>query len=253
MHASSPDGFPPHANSRFATTRWSVVLAAAVNESTPDSSEALASLCSAYWYPLYAFIRRKGNSAESAQDLTQSFFACLLEKKVLQQVDRQRGRFRSFLLASVQHFLADEHDRARAQKRGGGRTIVSMDALRDAEGRYIQEPARGLTPEQIFERRWALILLDQVLSCLRTDYERSGKQAVFERLKGYLMADVSQIATDSYANAAEELKMSPGAVKVAVYRLKQRYAILLRDEIAATVETEEEIDDEIRCLFEALG
>lgn len=236
--------------SRFATTRWSVVLAAADNAAASDFNEALGALCNAYWYPLYAFVRRQGHSSDDAQDLTQAFFACLLEKNYLRQADRNRGRFRSFLLSALKHFLADEHDRATALKRGGGRALVSLDALREAESRYALEPAAGLTPEQIFERRWTLTILDQVLSRLRADYSRHGKQQLFDRLKVFLLGENP---ADTYAAAASELSMSEGAIKVSVHRLRQRYADALTEEIAQTVETESEIDDEIRHLFESLG
>lgn len=236
--------------SRFATTRWSVVLAAAENPAAPDFNEALSSLCSAYWYPLYAFVRRQGYSGDDAQDLTQAFFACLLEKNYLRQADRARGRFRSFLLSALKHFLADERDRAKALKRGGGRALVSLEALREAEGRYALEPAAGLTAEQIFERRWTLTVLDQVLVRLRADYGRHGKERVFDRLKGFLLGENP---SDNYAIAAKELAMSEGAVKVSVHRLRQRYAEALTEEIAATVESESEIEEEISYLFESLG
>lgn len=234
---------------RFATTRWSVVLAAA-QTAAPEFNDALTTLCSDYWYPLYAFVRRLGHGRDDALDLTQAFFACLLEKRYLRQADRARGRFRSFLLASLKHFIADERDRAHALKRGGAQSIVSLDALRDAEGRYALEPSGGLTPEQIYERRWALTLLDQVLASLRADCETSGKARVFERMKGFLLGDSP---ADSYAQAAADLEMSEAAVKVAAHRLRRRYAQILREQIASTVETEEEVEDEVRQLFAALG
>ncbi|HLX61292.1 MAG TPA: sigma-70 family RNA polymerase sigma factor [Planctomycetota bacterium] len=239
-----------HGGSRFATTRWSVVLAAAGPAGSRRSADALASLCGTYWYPLYAYVRRQCISADDAQDLTQGFFLSLLEKDYLHSVERERGRFRSFLLASLKHFLADQRDRAHAVKRGGGHSIVSLDELREGEERYAREPARGLTAEQIYERRWALTVLASVLAALQRDYQNAGKTALFERLGGFLTGDDPR---DSYAAAADALAMSEGAVKVAVHRLRQRYGQLLADEIAETVATPEAVEDEIRHLMEAVG
>jgi RNA polymerase sigma factor (sigma-70 family) len=238
----------PAGAGRFATTHWSVVVAARDGDS-PQARDALAALCGTYWYPLYAFVRRQGNSADAAQDLTQEFFARLLEKDFLAVVDREKGKFRSFLLAACKHFLSNERDRARAQKRGGGRQPLSIDA-RDAESRYLLEPADPLTPEKLFERRWALTLLEQVLARLRDEFGRAGKEQLFDRLKSYLTG-----APDgaSYAEAASELEMSEGAVKVAVHRLRRRYRDLLHDEIARTTDSPADVDDEIRCLFAALA
>ena len=210
----------------------------------------MTSLCGIYWYPLYAYVRRQGCTADEAQDHTQAFFLCFLEKDYLKQVDRERGRFRSFLLAALKHFLADERDRANALKRGGTQTIVSLDELRDAEKRYALEPAKGLTPEQIYERRWTLTVLDQVLRKLQNDYARSDKSKLFDRLKGFLTGGNHQ---DSHAIAAGDLDMTEGAVKVAVHRMRQRYGQLLESEIAETVTSADAIEDEIRYLFNALG
>jgi RNA polymerase sigma factor (sigma-70 family) len=232
----------------FATTHWSMVVAAG-DRATPRSQEALSRLCEAYWYPLYVYVRRWGHGADEAQDLTQEFFARLMEKGYLRQADPQRGRFRSFLLAALKHFLANERDRAGAQKRGGGRPPLPLE-IENAEGRYSLEPADPETPEKIFERRWALTLLDKVLSRLRDEYHRAGKGALFDLLKDLLTAGK---AGEPYARLGAELGMSEGAVKVAVHRLRRRFGELLREEIAQTVADPQDVDDEIRYLFAALG
>jgi RNA polymerase sigma-70 factor (ECF subfamily) len=232
----------------FATTRWSLVLAAAEADE-PDSRQALAELFGTYWYPLYAFIRRQGFDPEQAQDHTQEFFARLLEKDYLRDADRQRGRFRSFLLAACQHFLANERDKARAQKRGGGRLHVPID-FQDAESRYGHEPAHALTAEKLFERRWALTLLEQVLQRLRQEQLDAGRGLVFEQLKGAL---AGERGSTGYAQLGESLGMSEAAIKVAVHRLRKRYRELLRAEIERTVESDSEVEAEIRSLFAALG
>jgi RNA polymerase sigma-70 factor (ECF subfamily) len=234
-------------NDRFATTRWSLVLAAK-DKAAPEARQALADLCTAYWYPLYAYVRRQGHDAEQAQDLTQEFFTRLLEKDFLRAVDPVRGRFRAFLLAALRHFLANEWDRAKASKRGGGRRLLSLDC-RAAEDRYRLEPAHQLTAEKLFERRYALTLLEQVLQRLKREMARAGKDELFEGLKQYLAG----AAESGYAETARALNMSDGALKTAVHRLRRRYRELLREAIAETVETDHEIDEEIRDLFAALG
>jgi RNA polymerase sigma-70 factor (ECF subfamily) len=233
---------------QFATTRWSVVLAAGETAS-PGSREALAKLCETYWYPLYAFARRWGHTADEAQDLTQEFFARLLEKHYLGDVRPERGRFRSFLLASLKHFLLNERDRVLAQKRGGGHALISLE-IDTAEGRYRLEPPDKSTPETIYERRWALTLLDRVLARLRDEYAGSGRERVFESLSGFL---TGQSWTPKYADIGAALDMTEGAVKVAVHRLRRRFGELLRDEIADTVAEPDDIEDEIRYLFKVLG
>jgi RNA polymerase sigma-70 factor (ECF subfamily) len=232
----------------FATTHWSLVLAARGRPS-PDARAALADLCRVYWYPLYAFVRRSGHDATTAEDLTQEFFARLLEKGWLGQADRTKGRFRSFLLAACKHFLTNERDRARALKRGGGKPPLPID-FGGADQRYAREPADELTPERLFERRWALALLDQVLADLRTEYAAVGKGALFDRLKAHLGG-----AADSapYESVAAELGMTAGAVKVAAHRLRQRYRDRLRDAIARTLDDPAAVDDEIRHLFAVLS
>ena len=216
--------------------------------SSPGSEEALAALCQAYWYPLYAFVRRKGHDADEAQDLTQEFFARVIEKQYFGQADAQRGRFRSFLMAALEHFLSSERDRAHAQKRGGGRPPLSLE-IETAEGRYQREPTDHETPERVFERRWALTMLDRVLAALRDEYHRGGREERFERLQGLLTGGTSE---ESYAQLGATLGLSEGAVKVAVHRLRQRFGELLRAEIAQTVQRDQDIDDEIRYLFSAL-
>jgi RNA polymerase sigma factor (sigma-70 family) len=240
--SSSAGGSP------FMTTHWSLVLAAAGTEDT-HSREALAKLCQVYWYPLYAFVRRQGHGPHDAQDLTQEFFMRLLEKDYLGDVDRSKGKFRSFLLAALKHFLSKEWARAKTLKRGGGHTLVPLDAL-SAEDRYRREPEDNATPERLFERRWALTLLDHVLTRLSEEYDRTGRRAMFEQLQGCLTGDSDLLP---YAELAARLGLTEGAVKVAVHRLRQRYRGVLRDEIAQTVADPAEIDDEIRQLFSALG
>jgi RNA polymerase sigma-70 factor (ECF subfamily) len=232
----------------FATTQWSQVLAARDGTSS-KARQALADLCSTYWYPLYAYVRRRGYRPDEAQDLTQAFFARLLEKESLRAADRERGRFRSFLLASLQHFLCNEHDRARARKRGGGRAALSFD-LDAAEDRYRLDPSHDLTPEKLFERRWALTLLDQVLGRLRQEWEADGKGPLFVALKPTLTGEAN---TDSYREVASHLGLSEAGVKVTVHRLRRRYRDLLREEIGRTVAQARDVEDEIRNLFAVLG
>ena len=233
--------------SPFATTRWSLVLDAGA-EPTLRGHEALATLCGLYWYPLYSYLRRRGHNAEDAQDLTQGFFARLLEKHALQVVDPARGRFRSFLLASLDHYVSNERDRDHAQKRSSGTPPISLDVA-IAEDRYVREPADPLTPEHIFNRNWALAVLDRVLTRLRTEMEAAGKGQLFESVKGCLTGDD---AAGSYQQIGSAIGMTEGALKVAVHRLRRRYRALLYDEIAQTVATPEEIDLELRYLIEAI-
>jgi DNA-directed RNA polymerase specialized sigma24 family protein len=233
---------------RFATTHWSVVVAARDGEAV-EAREALAALCQAYWYPIYAYVRRQGHPADQAQDLTQEFFTRLLEKDFLGAVDPEKGKFRAFLLAACKHFLANERDRDRAQKRGGGRACLPLD-FGDAEVRYGREPGHRLTAEKLFERRWALALLEGVLARLREEHAARGKGELFDRLRGFL---VGERQPGGYAGAAADLGLTEGAVKVAVHRLRQRYRELLREEIARTVHDPEQVDEEIRALFAALA
>lgn len=237
---SAPGSFPP--------TSWGVVHAAA-HSPTVESREALAALCEAYWRPLYCYIRRRGHSADEAQDLTQDFFARLLEKNYLKVVDREKGKFRLFLLASVKHFLSNELDRLRAQKRGGGKPPISLD-LPQAERRYARELSGAVTPETIFEKQWAVTLLERVLERLRGEFSSGEKLAHFDRLKAFLGWDETRVP---YREVAAELEMTEGAVKVAVHRLRRRYRDLLRAEIGETVSDPGEVDAELRYLFRAIG
>lgn len=242
-----PNSTSPGA-ANFALTRWSIVLAAGRSDST-HARDSLEKLCQEYWHPLYAFVRRQGHSPHDAQDLTQEFFARLLQKNYLGGVDRAKGRFRSFLLASLKHFLANEWDKARAQKRGGHQVPIPIDA-RSAETFYGAEPAENMTADKIFERRWALTLLDQVLARLRAEFVRDKKTNLFEDLKSTLTGERRSLP---YAHIAAKLAMTEGAVKVAVHRLRQRYREILREEIAHTVSGPEQIEEEIRALFAALA
>jgi len=231
----------------FVTTHWSVVLAAGRGEA-PQAQASLEKLCQTYWCPLYAYVRRRGYTAADAEDLTKEFFAWLLQRDWLGQSDPQRGRFRSFLLTTISRFLANEWDKTRTQKRGGGR-VVSLP-FGAAEARCRWEPADKVTPEQSFEWRWALTLLDQVMDRLRADYSRQDKAELFEKLKPCLLGER---AAQPYGRLALKLGMTAGSVKVAVHRLRQRYRQLLREEIAHTVASPEEIEEELRHLFAVLA
>src|SRR6266481_6195970 len=231
----------------FATTHWSVVVQAGEVES-PQTSEALAQLCNTYWYPLYVYVRRKGYAAHDAQDLTQEFFARLLARNYLGGADRRKGKFRSFLLGAFEHFLAKEWRRAHAQKRGGGQAVFSLDDV-DAESRYLSEPTHDLTPEKIYDRRWATTILKQAMSELQRDYETRHQSELFAKVESLLSPDG---ASGSYAEIATSLGMNEGALKVAVHRLRKRYGELIRAQIAQTVATPQEIEEELRYLFSVL-
>jgi RNA polymerase sigma factor (sigma-70 family) len=237
----------PQGGRRFVSTQWSVVVAAGQRDS-PESEMALATLCERYWYPLYAYARRRVPGAADAQDLTQAFFARLLEKDYLRQADRQRGRFRTFLLTAFNHFLAKEHERANAQKRGGGKKTLTLDFDR-GERCYHQEPSHEATPEALYARGWALALLRQGLVKLREELAAAGKLQLYDCLKGILTADEPP---RPYAELVDELGMSREAIKVAVHRLRRRYRELVRAEVAQTVMKAEEIEDELRDLFAAV-
>ena len=217
--------------------------------SAPGSREALSQLCELYWPPLYGFARRQGYSVEQAQDLTQAFFARFLEKQDVQDADPARGRFRSFLLGSFKHFLANEYDRERAKKRGGDQVKIALE-VDSAEARFAAEPADDLTPEALFERQWALGVIDRVMDALRADLMKSGKEATFDELKGLLVGEKEQ---GGYAAIARTLGTSEGAIKVTVHRLRQKFRERLRAEIAATVADDAEIEDEIRYLMAILA
>jgi RNA polymerase sigma-70 factor (ECF subfamily) len=234
--------------SEFATTRWSLVLGAAARGGERSRS-ALEALCGAYWYPIYAYVRRRVGDVHEAQDLTQSFFERLLEKGTIAAADPGRGRFRAFLLTACQRFLINEWEKARAAKRGGGRAQVSLD-FGVGESRYAVEAVDSLTPERLFEQQWAVTLLGRVLDELRAECAAKGKESQFERLKEFLSGASRE---REYSAAAAELGMTEAAVRVAAHRLRGRYRELLRAEIAQTVENAEDVDDEIRSLFSLLG
>jgi len=232
----------------FTTTHWSVVLAAGrTNE--PQSAAALETLCRTYWYPLYAYLRRRGQGEHDAQDLIQGFFVQLLERDWLQGVEQQKGRFRSFLLASLNYYMADERDRATAQKRGGGRALISLDA-QEAEERYRLEPVDDRSPDKLFERRWAMALLDQVLARLAREFADAGKGELFERLQPFLVAGGE---AKTYSQVAVEAGLSEEAFKKAVQRMRRRYHQLFRDEIAQTVASPAEVDEELQHLCEVMA
>jgi RNA polymerase sigma-70 factor (ECF subfamily) len=232
--------------SLFTTTHWSVVLAAGRPDS-PEAQAALEKLCGAYWYPVYSYVRQEGYSPEDAQDLTQGFFSRVLEKNYFGQANRQKGKFRSFFLAALKHYLSNERDRSRRIKRGGRFEFISWDET-EAEERYTREMAHELTPQKVFEQNWALTLLETVLDNLRAEYAALGKARTFDALQGCLSGEEDSAAVTA---AAERLNLRRGAVRMAVLRLRRRYTQLLRFEIAQTVRTPEQIDDEIRHLFSA--
>ncbi|HTG44468.1 MAG TPA: sigma-70 family RNA polymerase sigma factor [Verrucomicrobiae bacterium] len=231
----------------FATTHWSVVLLAG-QEHSVESATALEKLCRAYWLPVYAFVRREGHGVCEAEDLTQEFFCRLLARNALSTLDRTKGRFRSFLLASMKHLLANEWNRARRQKRGGGRTILSFDVA-EAEDRFRLDPADGLTPENIFDRRWAEALLDRVLDRLEKEFNQQGAGSRFDDLKTFLVDDKG---TSSFAQVAERLGATIPALKKVVFKLRRRYRELFREEIAQTVANPSELEEEIRYLIRVL-
>ncbi len=235
-------------NGRFTATHWSVVLAARDGDST-RARAAMEALCRAYWYPLYAFVRRMGQSPHDAEDSVQGFFALCLEKNYLAAADEAKGRFRSFLLLALKRFLAKERDKSRARKRGGGQKPIALDSL-SAEQRYTLEPAEHMSADKLFERRWALTLLEQVLSRLRDEQAAAGRLDAFEQLKEFLLAGGRGTP---YQEVATRLEMSEGAVKVAVHRLRQRYRELLEEEIGNTVGSPEEIEEERRYLLAVLS
>lgn len=231
----------------FDTTRWSIIAAARGND--PHAARAaLSTLCEAYWYPLYAFIRRWGADPESARDLTQAFFASLLERRDIEQVRPERGRFRTFLLASLKHFLLNDAARGRAAKRGGGTTPMPL-TFDDAEGRYEFEPADVATPETLYERRWALTVLERVVSTVQAKWQQSGRGTEFDLLKTTLLGERP---AGGYAAAAHQLGRSEGAVKVAVHRLRKAFRAELRAAIADTVSDPDEVDEELKYLERTL-
>lgn len=230
----------------FVTTHWSIVLSAQAHLGT-RSSEALEALCRSYWYPLYAYVRWSGHSPADAEDLTQAFFACLLEKDYLRAADREKGRFRTFLLMALKRFMANEYDRAHAKKRGGFTQFLPID--HDfAESRYAADPATGVDPERVFDRHWARTVLDRTLARLREEYATTGRAQLFEHLANSLDKDSSAL---SYAEIAHRLNLTEAAVKMAVYRMRRRYRELLLSEITQTVANPQDAQHELQQLFEA--
>lgn len=232
----------------FLTTHWSIVVSASQSDTTHAMS-ALEHLCGIYWYPLYAYVRRRGYSSHDAQDLTQAFFARLLERRWVEDADQTKGRFRTFLLTAMSRFLSDEWDKLRAQKRGGGIAHVPVQ-IGDAETRYGLEPKDLSTPEQCFERQWALTLLDQVLRQLQAEYENEAKGDLFSTLNSTLQG---RSESQPYTQLANELGMTVGAVKVAVHRMRKRYRQVLRKNIAQTIVASEDLEEELRHLFAVLS
>ncbi|HXS67454.1 MAG TPA: ECF-type sigma factor [Candidatus Polarisedimenticolia bacterium] len=231
----------------FATTRWTIVLAAG-GRGTPQADVALEELCRTYWYPLYVYVRRHGHSREDAEDLTQAFFARLLEKNFLEGVSNDGGKFRAFLLVAVKRFLANEWDRANRQKRGGGVAPLSLD-WQDADTRYQINPADNISPDKLYDRAWAMTVLERVITRLRDENSADGKVAVYSQCERFLMMGKDAI---SYGQAAAALQMSDGALRVTVHRLRRRYRELLREEISQTLSDPALADEEMQALFSAL-
>jgi RNA polymerase sigma-70 factor (ECF subfamily) len=231
----------------FATTRWSVVISAG-HTSSPDSRRALELLCETYWLPLYAYVRRRVPDVSEAQDLTQAFFAELLEKNYIDSATPDRGRFRAFLITAFKHFLSKQWEKANAQKRGGGRAPISLD-FESVDSSLRIEPAAGLTAEQFYDQQWAIALLSQIMERLEDEFKQSGKTKQFEELKGFIIGD--HVGT-TYSQVAEKLNLTEAAAKKAGSRMRRRYRELLREEIDQTVAGEAEVEDEIRNLFTTL-
>ena len=232
----------------FATTHWTVVLAAG-KQHTPQSDGALEELCQTYWFPLYAYVRRRGHAKPDAEDLVQAFFARLLEKNFLAGLDNDKGKFRAFLLAALKHFLANEWDKSQAQKRGGGAAHLSLD-WQTADTKFQVAAASEVSPDKAFDREWALALLARVIERLQKECAVEGKAKLFEQLKKFLMAGGGESAQ---SEVAKSLGMEEGAVRVAIHRLRKRYRSLLRDEIANTLSDGTMVDEEMRALFGAFG
>jgi RNA polymerase sigma factor (sigma-70 family) len=254
--AVPPVPFPSGANapmppSEFLSTHWSIVLRAgrAGRVEGTEARSALAFLCQRYWHPLYVFLRKKGIGPERAEDVTQGFFARLIEKHALEHASPERGRFRAFLLTSLQNHLANECDRDQAQKRGGGQPLLSLN-VEASESRFRIEPVHDLTPEKVFDRAWAVQLLELVIGRLRAEFTDKGRAAEFEAIQPFLAGKHTET---SYDRVAAELGMKPDAVRQAAHRMRKRYRELLRAEVAETVAGEDEVEDEIRGLFEALS
>jgi RNA polymerase sigma-70 factor (ECF subfamily) len=232
----------------FPTTTWSTILTARDRDRT-GFQQAIEKLCRIYWYPVYAYARRQGHSKEDAEDLTQEFFSRMIEKQFLQAVSEDRGRFRWFLLTALKRFLANEWNRERAKKRGGGLMFLSLEFI-GAEGRYLKEPMHEMTPEKIFHRGWSLTILQRALGRLREEHAELGDGLDFDMFKTYLTGEAPR---GYYSRLAADIGMTEGAVRVAVHRMRRRFGDLLRAEIREIVASEQEVDDEIRFLFEAVG
>jgi len=249
VNESQPPPSSAPAGDYFVTTRWTVVLSAG-RKSSPHSDAALAELCQMYWYPLYAYVRRRGHSKEDSEDLVQSFFERFLAKNYLESAGAERGKFRAFLLASLKHFLANEWDKSQRQKRGGGAQHLSID-WQTADHRYhLDPPDPNSATDESFDREWAVALLERVITRLHDECVAAGKAKLFERAKGFLMVGKDVIP---FAEAAKELEMEEGALRVAVHRLRKRYRELLRDELAQTLSEQGNVDEELRSLQAALG
>lgn len=234
-------------SAKFQTTRWSIVLAAA-HRSGADSREALSTLCRLYWFPVYAYVRRRGFHHHQAADLAQGFFTSMIEGNTFRNADRERGKFRSYLLGALKHYLSHEWHYANARKRGGGRQLFPLD-VDAAEERYATDPSHDLTPEKLYERRWAVTVMEVAMEELRGQFVREGKERFFDLLKEFLTGG----SNEAYGAAGAVLGMEAGTVKVTVHRLRKRYADLLRRQIAQTVHEPEQVEEEIRYLFSAVS
>jgi RNA polymerase sigma-70 factor (ECF subfamily) len=237
------------AHTTFATTHWSVIVAAGTGLDSPLAHEALETLCRTYWYPLYSYVRQRGETHPDAQDVTQSFFLQLLDKNWLTQVDRNKGKFRSFLLVAMNHFLANEWRRLRTEKRGGQAVLISLDE-HSAEERWQLDPATDETPETAFEQRWAAALLERVLYRLRVEQVSAGRSKLFDELKVFLVGRKGEVA---YADLAARLESTEGALKMSVQRLRHRYGEILREEVANTVASPDDVEAELQYLLTVLG
>jgi RNA polymerase sigma factor (sigma-70 family) len=246
--SSTPTPPPPASDAWFVTTHWSVVLSAR-EPASPQTSAALETLCRTYWYPLYAFLRRQGRPPHDAQDLTQGFFARLLQKDYLRAAAREKGKFRTFLLVALKRFLANEWDREHAQKRGGFALVIPIDQ-EFAESRLAADPSPNVQPDMLYDRQWAMTLLERTMAQLQEEYVASGRAKLFEYLQSCLGRDESALP---YADIAARLNLTEPAVKMAVHRLRARYREILRAEIAHTVSSPEEVEEEVRHLFSAFG
>ena len=247
--SANPASTTGSARDIFATTHWTAVITAGRGGGSPEAEVALEELCRTYWFPLYVYVRRQTSTREDAEDLTQAFFARFLEKNYLEKLTAQKGKFRAFLLAALKHFLANEWDRANRQKRGGGQTTLSLD-WQDADARYQIEPADNSSPDKLYDRAWAVTLLEQVLARLREENAAPEQARLFDQLRPFLMVGTSAIP---YGEAAARLNLSEGAVRVAVHRLRRRYRELLREQIGQTLSDPAQVDEEMKTLFSAFA